>query len=134
MADGTLTPTIDKTLPADVTDRYVTYYGSLAVSAAADTYVAGGVVLSFSGKVPNSGVPTRVEVWDEYAGLGYVYQYIKGTGIADGKLLIRGQQPSVAGAGIFPLDELGAGTAFNAAGVAIDAAVLRFAATFRRLK
>jgi len=41
MATGTLTAALTVGVPADRTERYVTYYGDLTVSAVGDTYATG---------------------------------------------------------------------------------------------
>jgi len=137
MATGTLTAALTVGVPADTTDRYVSYYGGLTVSAAGDTYATGGVTCSLRiAGIDHSNIPERVEIWDETAGAGYEYRYIFGTTIANGKVLILGHQPAAATGGILPLDELGNGIAFNATNVVISTASaagkLKFKATFSR--
>jgi hypothetical protein len=140
MATATFTPTLSTSAPPDVTDTYVHYFGTLAISAAADTYLTGGLVCSFAGiKLDSSAVPTEVRIWDETAGVGLVYQYCKGTKLSDGKVVIRGQYPdSGIGAGKFPLPEVANALALNDATLAIDTAAaagkLTFEAIFRKGK
>jgi hypothetical protein len=137
MATGTLTAALTVGVPADRTERYVTYYGDLTVSAVGDTYATGGVTCSLRIKgINHSNLPERVEIWDETAGAGYEYRYIFGSTIANGLVMILGHQPAAATSGILPLDELGSGVAFNAANVVISTASaagkLKFKATFSK--
>jgi len=140
MATATFTPTLSTSAPPDVTDTYVHYFGTLAISSATDTYATGGLVCSFAGvKLDSSATPTEVRVWDETAGIGLTYQYIKGSNLTNGKLVIRGQYPdSGIGAGRFPLPEVANALALNDATLAIDTAAtagkLKFEAIFRKGK
>ena len=117
MADMTVTATQDKSIEVDVSEHYITAYGTLAFGAAdADTYVANGVTLDFSGVVPGVGsaAPVEVEIWSESATLG-VPEYIfdTGTTIANGKLLIYGADGAAGGTAA--LKEFGAVAMNNAA-------------------
>jgi len=135
MATGTLTATLSATRHPDVTDNYFHYYIDLAVSAAGDTYATGGVVCSLAGKkLLGHGLPERVEIWDEKAAAQCKYQYVNGSSPANGKVVIRGQQPTATPgvSGSVPLDEFGNGVAFNAANMGVSAATLRGKVTFKK--
>lgn len=78
--------TVDKTIPFDVSERYVSVYGTIAVSASTDTYTTGGNALSFAGLVPFSTVPVEVRIWSETPANAYGFRYITGSTIANGLL------------------------------------------------
>lgn len=63
--------------------RIQKFYGQLLVSAFADTYPVGGLVLDSvlaAGLLPNSNqAPIRVSIFSS-GGLGYIYQRIAATG------------------------------------------------------
>ena len=133
MATGTFTPTISVTVPPDVTERYITYYGTLAVSAAGDDYHTGGSVCSFQGKVPQSGPPVWVEITSRGAssgGLSNVYTYVPGTTAANGKVMILTTNGGATG--IQALQELTADTAYNAATNSVNLDYIYFKATWRK--
>ena len=133
MADMTVTASRDKGIEIDVSERYVTIYGTLAFGAAdTDVYVADGVTLSFAGITPGVGSkpPVEVRVWSESDDLGVPeYIYKTGTTAADGKLLIYGANGGAAG--VASLKEFGA-VAMNNAALNIWGDTPRFAATFRK--
>ena len=81
MALAVATPTVTKAFKAG---RVIRAYGTLAIGADPLTYAAGGVVCDFSGKVASSKVPLRVTV-DGKA--GFLYEYVPGTTIANGKVM-----------------------------------------------
>ena len=134
MGAGTLTATRDKSIEIDVSERYFTVYGTIALGAAAgDTYTADGVTLSFAGLTPGLGssVPVEVRVWSETATLSIpVYVYDPGTTVANGKLLIYGFPGNAAGTAAGA--EFANGTAWNDATLNIWGDVLRFSAKFRK--
>jgi hypothetical protein len=135
MATGTFTATVSATRGPDVTDRYFHYYGDLAVSAAGDTYTTGGAVCTIAGKkLIGRGVPTKVEIWDEKAAAQCAYQFVVGSNLTNGKIVIRGQQPTATPgkSGSVAFAEFGSGVAFNAANMGVSAATLKFKATFRK--
>lgn len=122
MSNATVIPTVVQSL-TDVSERKVTYYGTLAVSADPDVYVSGGNTLSFAGKVPHAQKPDEVRIWSEtLADLIYRFQYVTGTTIANGKVIV------ITGA---------AGADAELAAAAIPAAIsgdaaLRFKAIFKK--
>lgn len=126
MATGTITPTVDPT-KTDVTERHELYFGSLAFSAATDTYASGGVVLSFADpEIKSSQVPIHVDIKGK---TGHIYAYVPGTTIADGKVMIFVSANSTTAA----LTEFGNGTAFNAAS-APASDTITFKARFRKIQ
>lgn len=97
MANATATFTIDpKALNAvENTQKSVWVRGTVAISAATDSYVTGGILVTFS---PIEGlhsqlVPTYVRVWSQPA-VGspntflYLYTYNPGSTLALGKMQI----------------------------------------------
>lgn len=63
--------------------------GKFAVSAASDTYATGGLTASFAGKVRSSKPPRKVFVNGGTTAVGKAgYQFVPGTTIANGKLLV----------------------------------------------
>lgn len=86
MTTAIFTVTVNPTL-ADVSERYATYRGSIAVTAG-DYVTAGGVVLSFAGKVPHAVKPVEVRIWSEDPADIYGFRYATGTTAADGKIMI----------------------------------------------
>lgn len=101
MATATAVATRVKNIEADTDHRHNVYFGTIAVSPAADTYLTGGLTLSFAGisGIPQSSVPVEVRVWSEAAANGYQFQYIRGTTNANGKLVIRASVTVVNGTG-----------------------------------
>lgn len=106
MALSTATYTKSATKTVDVSMRKVTYYGTVAISAAPGTYAAGGLTLNLVSGTLQAGVPDEVRF--DSAG-GWVYRYIAGTNITDGKIQILGQEPANVTAGALPFTELAAG-------------------------
>lgn len=102
MALSTATYTKSATKTVDVSMRKVTYYGTVAISAAPGTYAAGGLTLNLVSGTLQAGVPDEVRF--DSAG-GWVYRYVPGTNITDGKIQIFGQEPTNAGADTLPLSE-----------------------------
>lgn len=121
MALSTATYTKSATIPVDVSERCVTYTGTVAISAAPGTYATGGLTLNLASGTLQGGVPDEVR-FDSAA--GYVYRYVNGTKITDGKIMVLGQEPTNAGAGVLPLTELAAGA--TPAGVSGDTIKIRF--------
>lgn len=90
MAAATATPTVTST---DETQTKTHLWGSLAVDASPATYTTDGIVCSFAGlDILKSGqVPSEIRAWSEPtsgAPSGYQYQYVRGTTLANGKLVI----------------------------------------------
>lgn len=90
MADAVATPTITST---DNTQTKEHLWGSLAVSASPATYPTDGVVCSFANLdlLKSGTIPSEIRVWSEPqsgAPSGYTYQYVRGTTLANGKLVI----------------------------------------------
>lgn len=106
MAVATATFTRDKT-KLDVSERYVTHYGTIAVSAAPDTYATDGLTCSLT-SVNSNDLPEDVNVWFTTP-IGWIPLFKVGSTLANGKLTFWGQEPTNAGAGILPLGELAAG-------------------------
>ena len=82
----TLTTTDQKT---------VTIYGTVTLSAAADTYATGGLTLSFAGfdDAKSSSLPVEVQIWSNPPAAApntfqYQYQFNVGTTLANGKMQI----------------------------------------------
>jgi hypothetical protein len=105
MADASAVYTKSATKQVDVSERKVTYYGTVAIDAAPDTYDVAGLTLNLVSGTLQGGVPDEVRF---YSANGWVYKYVAGTKITDGKIEIWGQEPTNAGAGALPLTELGA--------------------------
>lgn len=109
-------------------DEYL--YGTIAVQASPATYATGGLTVSFAGfdGVKSSYPPLEVRVWSEPATgapSGYVYQFLRGTTLATGRLAIMQSAGSAA-----PLVEITDAAAIPA-GVSGD--TIRFRATFNRV-
>ena|ERR1019366_3767504 len=125
MGAATNTITVDPTIPPDVSERYVTVYGTIAVSASTDTYTntggAHGNPLSFAGKTQFSTVPVEVRIWSETPANAYGFRYITGTTNANGTLAMFTPDTDA---------EITNATATNAA-ISGDTK-LRFAAVFRK--
>lgn len=105
MALSTATYTKSTSIGINVSERKVTYTGSVAISAGPGTYAAGGLVLDLSSGTLQRGVPDHVQLIST-AGSGWLYVYIPGTTIKDGKIKILGQKPTDATANVIPLAEL----------------------------
>lgn len=102
MALSTATYTKSPTKTVDVSERKVTYYGTVAISAAPGTYAAGGLTLNLVSGTLQGGVPDDVS----FSSLnGWTYYYVDGTNITDGKIKIMGQEPTSATADVIPLSE-----------------------------
>lgn len=86
MAVATATATVTR----QWTDgRMIHAIGTIAVSAAADTYATGGLAVSFAGKVQSSKPPLTCAVYGGKTAVGCaLYKYVKGTTIANGVLQI----------------------------------------------
>ena len=98
----------------DVTERFIEYYGTVAIDAGPDTYPTGGITLSLTGAgVMANDVPHDVRIWTDPP-IGWLFGYDSGTTIANGKVLIYGFDGDNTGA-ITPLDEIANGTAIPAA-------------------
>src|SRR5512138_2598766 len=102
MADTTATFTNDLT-KLDVSERFVTYQGTIAIGAGPLTYPAGGPVVDLAvADVMSNEIPDDVRIWDDPP-TGWLYSYDSGTNLKTGKVVIFGQEPTNAGAGILPL-------------------------------
>lgn len=113
MADASAAFTHNPTY-LDVTERFVEYYGTIAIDAAPDTYPTGGITCSLSTTgVMGNEVPHDVRIWTDPP-IGWVFGYDSGTTLANGKVLIFGFDGDNTGA-ITPLDEIANGTAIPAA-------------------
>lgn len=92
MALSTATATIDTSKAPDVSERYITYYGTVAISAAPGTYATGGLALSFNvAGLVNASAPVEV-VFRSTAGAAtkYSYDYVPAATptIANGKIAV----------------------------------------------
>lgn len=123
MAVAAVTVTVNK---AFKTGRVIRAYGTIAIAPAADTYATGGLTVDFTGKVASSKAPLDVNIKGES---GFEYRWDKGSSIANGKVLVFGQEPTNAGAGVLALTEHAA--AAVAAGVSGD--TINFTADFDAL-
>jgi len=113
MADASAAFTHNPTY-LDVTERFVEYYGTIAIDAAPDTYPTGGITCSLSTTgVMGNEVPHDVRIWTDPP-IGWLFGYDSGTTLANGKVLIFGFDGDNTGA-ITPLDEIANGTAIPAA-------------------
>lgn len=113
MADASAAFTHNPTY-LDVTERFVEYYGTIAIDAAPDTYPTGGITCSLSPTgVMGNEVPHDVRIWTDPP-IGWVFGYDSGTNLTNGKVLIFGFDGDNTGA-ITPLDEIANGTAIPAA-------------------
>jgi len=113
MADASAAFTHNPTY-LDVTERFVEYYGTIAIDAAPDTYPTGGITCSLSTTgVMGNEVPHDVRIWTDPP-IGWVFGYDSGTNLTNGKVLIFGFDGDNTGA-ITPLDEIANGTAIPAA-------------------
>ena len=82
MAVAAATPTVTKKFKVG---RVIRTYGTIAIGADPLTYATGGVTCDFSGTVPSSKVPLRVELTGK---AGFIYTYDPGTTIANGKVMV----------------------------------------------
>ena len=75
-------------------NKYYHVRGTVAITASAAVYVAGGIAMSLAGSdIKASRTPVRVTVW----GIGgYIYQYVKGADAASGLLRIFAQTNAAA--------------------------------------
>ena len=113
MADASAAFTHNPTY-LDVTERFVEYYGTIAIDAARDTYPTAGITCSLSTTgVMGNEVPHDVRIWTDPP-IGWVFGYDSGTNLTNGKVLIFGFDGDNTGA-ITPLDEIANGTAIPAA-------------------
>ena len=126
MALSTATYTKSPSIGIDVTERKVTYTGTVAISAAPGTYAAGGLTLSLASGTLQRGVPDDVRVFST-TGSGWTYVYLPGTTIKDCKIKVMGQIPSDATTGTLPLGELD--VAATPASVSGDTIRIRFTLT-----
>lgn len=133
MATLTMDPTISATIPADVSEHYITAYGTIALSAAGDTYATGGAVTNFAGVVPQGAPPVWVDIVSDgptSGALSNVLRYVPGTTIANGVTKVFVFKGNATG--IQALEELTDATAANNAVVRLDLDVLKFRAVFRK--
>lgn len=113
MATATATFTRDKT-KLDVSERYVTIFGTVAIQAAAATYATAGLTLDLSGGVLSNDIPENVRIYDNPAS-GWLYTFSTGSTLKNGKVMIFGVTPSDATVGVLPLSEYTNGAAIPAA-------------------
>ena len=113
MATATATFTRDKS-KLDVSERYVTIIGTVAIQAAAATYATGGLTLDLSGGVLSNDLPADVRIHDD-PGTGWIYTYSTGSTIKNGKVMIFGLTPTDATGGVVPLSEFTNSAAIPAA-------------------
>lgn len=128
MATATATATKSTTILPDVSERCVTYYGTIAISASPDTYATGGLTLSFVSVAQQNSVPDEVRIWTDTP-VGWQLCYKSGTKASDGKVLVFGYVPTDATAGTLPLGEFDNATAIPAS---LSGATIKFAAKFRK--
>lgn len=109
MADAVATPTVPDT--NSTTFRAPIFEARGTISVNGDNYKTGGIALSFAlPLVKAQRAPKRVDI----QGIaGYIYRYVPGTTVADGKLMIFAQ--TNAAAEDAPLGELTNGNAIPAA-------------------
>ena len=92
MGVAVATPTL--TQPLDNTQHNIVAYGTIAVTASTATYATGGVVLDFSKLgISSSYPPFLVTIKSEPlvaspATAEYIYTFLPGTTLANGKLQI----------------------------------------------
>lgn len=115
---------------SDMSQNNQSLYGTLAVTATPALYTTGGIVCSFQGfdGVRSDYAPLEVRAWSEPAAgapSGYVYQFLRGTTLGNGRLAIMQSAGSAA-----PLVEITDGAAIPA-GVSGD--TIRFRAVFQRI-
>lgn len=113
MATATATFTRDKS-KLDVSERYVTIFGTVAVEASPATYATGGLTLDLSSGVLSNDLPADVNV-DFDPPTGWLLGFDTGTTLKNGKLLLYGVTPTDATAGVVPLSEFTNATAIPAA-------------------
>ena len=112
MATATATFTRNKT-KMDVSERYVTHYGTVAIQASPATYATGGLTLDLSAVLSND-LPEDVNInFDPPT--GWVLGFDTGTTLKNGKVLLYGYVPTDATAGTLPLGEFNNATAIPAA-------------------
>lgn len=115
MATATATATVDLATVPDQSERYFGIFFTIAVSAGPDTYATGGLALTLAVKnCPAGAKPAAVFIWSDTAANGYQFQYVPGTKISDGKLVIRASVTVANGTGPVTV-EMTNGTAIPAA-------------------
>lgn len=98
MATAAAIATLNRNIEPDTLGRHCTYYGTIAVDAAADTYATNGLTVSFAiAGIPHADAPVWCEIVSGGAADGFVYQYVPGTNAADGKMVIFTSNTVVAG-------------------------------------
>ena len=112
MATATATFTLDKT-KMDVSERYVTHYGTVAIQAGPATYATGGLTLDLSAVLSND-LPEDVNIKFDPP-TGWLCGFDTGTTLKNGKVLLYGQIPTDATAGTIALGEFDNGAAIPAA-------------------
>lgn len=105
MATATATFTYHKA-KLDVSERYVTHYGTIAVQASPATYASGGLTVDLSA-VNSNDLPEDVNVRFDPP-VGWVLGFDTGTTLKNGKLMLFGQEPTSATADVIALSEFGA--------------------------
>ena len=113
MATASATFTYDKT-KLDVSERYVTHYGTVAIDASPDTYATGGLTLDLSSGPLTNDLPEDVNIYFDPP-TGWVLGFDTGSTLKNGKVLLYGYVPTDATAGTLPLGEFGNATAIPAA-------------------
>lgn len=112
MATATATFTRDKT-KLDVSERYVTHYGTVAIQAGPATYATGGLTLNLSA-INSNDLPEDFRAQFDPP-TGWLLAWDTGTTLKNGKLLLYGQIPTDATAGTIALGEFDNGAAIPAA-------------------
>ncbi len=128
MANGTVTFTVNSTAlnAQDQLQKSIIVRGTATISSASDTYVAGGLVATFTPleSIKSSIPPTRVELWSQPP-VGspntfyYIYTYNPGSTIQNGQMQIWGG--------------LGSAAEFSGTLTSPGADVILFEATFVRI-
>jgi hypothetical protein len=115
-------------IATDTTQSCEHVYGKVAVDASPATYATGGIAMSLSGfdQIKSGSVPLEVTVNSKSANTKkYIYQFVTGTTLANGKLQIFVQDATAGN----PLNEMAAGAI--PAGVSGDTIGIR--AIFKKL-
>jgi len=111
MATATATFTRNKK-KMDVSERYVTHYGTVAIQASPATYATGGLTLDLSAVLSND-LPEDVNIYFD-APTGWLLRYSTGSTLKNGKVLLYGNVPTDPTAGTLPLGEFDDATAIPA--------------------
>jgi hypothetical protein len=78
---------------SDETQKLLHLFGTVVIDANPATYAPGGLVCTFAGfdLVKSAYVPIEVRAWSEPTSgtpSGYDYQYVRGTLLSNGKLIV----------------------------------------------